>query len=91
MKKIKNLTENKDLINTFKRFKIRQYLNKTSLKKNFFYTSKFKSNFYLRFFFKHRNTLIFLKSRKIDFYRKHNLSFFKVILMFNNLYVYSKS
>lgn len=45
MKKVKNLTENKVLINTFKKFKLKNYLNKTFLKKNSFFLTKFKTNF----------------------------------------------
>lgn len=42
MKRVENLIKNKVLINTFKRFKIRSYLNKTLQKKrNRFFFSKY--------------------------------------------------
>ena len=42
MKKVKNLTENKALINTFKKLQIRTYLNKKFWKKKSFYLLKYK-------------------------------------------------
>jgi hypothetical protein len=42
MKKERNLIENKGLINTFKKFKLKNYLNKTFLKKKSFIFLKFK-------------------------------------------------
>jgi hypothetical protein len=47
MRKVKNLTENKDLINTFRKLKTKTHLNKINLKKNYFYYAKFcKNNFF---------------------------------------------
>ena len=48
MKKIKNLTEKKDLINTFKRFKFKNQKNKFFLKrkKSFFFVKFKKSSIY---------------------------------------------
>jgi hypothetical protein len=40
MKKVKNLTENKDLINTFKKFKNNNHVFKSTLKKKYFFLSK---------------------------------------------------
>lgn len=67
MKKEKNLIESKVLVNTFKRFKSKNYLNKSFLKKNLFYILKYKTtNLYRSLnFFK-----IFFK--KIGFLGKYN-------------------
>ena len=47
MKKVKNLTESKGLINTFRKLKTKSHLNKSNLKKNNFYYAKFcKKNFF---------------------------------------------
>lgn len=43
MKKIENLIEKKDLTNTSKKFKFKNYLNKSFLKKKSFFFFKFKS------------------------------------------------
>ena len=40
MKRVKNLTGNKDLINTFKKFKNKNHLFKSTLKKKYFSLSK---------------------------------------------------
>lgn len=40
MKRVKNLTERKGLINTFKRFKTKNHIFKSSLKKKYFTLSK---------------------------------------------------
>jgi len=43
MKKIENLIEKKDSINTFKKFKFKNYLNKSFLKKKSFFFFRFRS------------------------------------------------
>lgn len=48
MRKVKNLTENKDLINTFRKLKTKTHLHKTNLKKNHFYYSKFCKNAFFK-------------------------------------------
>ena len=48
MKKVKNSTENKDLINTFRKLKTKSHLNKTKLKKNNFYYAKFCKNYFFK-------------------------------------------
>jgi hypothetical protein len=41
MKRVKNLTENKDLINTFNKFKSKNHIFKSTLKKKYYFFSKF--------------------------------------------------
>ncbi len=66
MKKEKNLIENKVLINTFKKFKLKNYLNKTFLKKKSFIFLKFKNKKLIKVnFFK--NTL-YLNTLKLPTY-----------------------
>lgn len=74
MKKIKKLTENKDLINTFNKLKTRDSLNKKFFKKNCFIFNKFlilRKKYLLEEFFINNsfNKTIFYK--KI-FYRNFN-------------------
>jgi hypothetical protein len=100
MRKEKNWIENKDLINTFKKFKTRNLLNKTSLKKNSFFLRKFhkKKIFLKKFSWKNFLEKIFLKKfswknfKLVSFkYNVHNLQNTNVlhkITMFINLYFY---
>lgn len=43
MKKEKNLIENQGLINTYRKFRIKNYINKKNIKRRFFYFLKYKS------------------------------------------------
>lgn len=93
MKKEKNLTENKDLINTFKKSKIRVHLNKNKLRSFSFYLFKFNKINFFKIFLK-KNHVFF----KVNFSKKFilnkvflnnhsNLSkkpFINIILMFTN-------
>lgn len=99
MKKVKNLTENKGLINTFKKSKLKNYLNKASLKKKDFFLLKYKKNVFKKgFFFLNKNyfykntfkTYFFFNQKKLilNFNFKKNVFFFKTLLIFNNSYFY---
>jgi hypothetical protein len=79
MKKVKNLIENKDLINTFKKLKTRSYLNKKKLRINDFYYAKFCKNYFFKKKLK-RNNLLYLDSSKI----------FNSHVVINNLLVYNQ-
>lgn len=46
MRRVKNLIENKDLINTFKKFKTRIHLNKNSFRQNSFFFSKYTNVYF---------------------------------------------
>lgn len=93
MKKGKNLTENKGLINTFKKFKSKNHIFKSVLKKKYYFFTKFQQKIIIKnivpskkFFFKK----IFLPHLKpispstIKFFATNNLknNTFKKILMF---------
>lgn len=98
MKKVKNLTENKDLIITFKRSKIRGYLGKSFFKKKDFFFLKFRQSKYRHLFgffsktFFYKNIFHgFFFFEKSLFLKKDitiNNNHIKTILMFNNLYFY---
>ncbi len=100
MKKEKNLIESKVLINTFKKFKSRNHIFKSQLKKKYYFFSKFqhKSNLKIcTFFFKTwgskkncyiiSNESIFIVDRIINPCINKNFFFLKS-LMFINLYFY---
>ena len=55
MKKVKNLTENKDLINTFKKLKMRTNTSKSKLRKTYHYFFKFSKSTFIKIFFKSSN------------------------------------
>lgn len=93
MKKVKNLTENKVLINTFKRVKTRNYVSKSTLKKRSFFFLKYKAvkaknincnisikNFFNSLFAEHYVT----PSSKDSLYFKHH-KFLKSTVMFIKL------
>ncbi len=61
MKRVKNLTENKVLINTFKKLKIKIHLNKNFLKNFSFYLSKYNGLILLKFFKKNKFKFSFFK------------------------------
>ena len=61
MKKEKNLIENKVLINTFKKFKLKNYLNKTILRKKSFIFLKFKNKKLIKINFLRENSSILLR------------------------------
>lgn len=101
MKKVKNLTENKDLINTFKKSKLKNYLNKSILRKRDFFFLKYRQNKFCKFFKKLSkfslysstfNKLYTNYSIKNNFIKKSQFkktfNFFKTTLMFINLYFY---
>jgi hypothetical protein len=93
MKKVKNLTENKGLINTFKKLKTKLHLNKSSLKNSSFYLFKYGNLFFFKNYNKINTTNI-----KCVFFRKFlinkktikqnstyfNKSLVKITLMFIN-------
>lgn len=97
MKKGKNLTENKVLINTFKKLKLKNYLNKSFLKKKSFFLFKYKGVYLSKvkqFFFKNGCFIRFgvffqkfLHPGKIKTFLKKK-KILKKILMFTNLYFY---
>ena len=97
MKRVENLIENKDLINTFKKSKIKTYLNKSVLKKRSFFFLKFKSIQFKKltsFFFKKvQLTNIFQKpflktSLTANLKTNKHVDLFKSVLMFIKLYLY---
>ena len=67
MRKEKNLIENKGLINTFKKLKVRTNFNKSKLKKISFYFFKFNKLIFFKFFFKNKKKL------KVIFFKKYNI------------------
>ncbi len=93
MKKGKNLIENKGLINTFKKFKSKNHIFKSVLKKKYYFFTKFQQRIILnniipnkKVFFK-KLFLPYLKPilpRTIMFFTPYNLNnnTFKKILMF---------
>ncbi len=60
MRRVKNLIENKDLINTFKKFKSKLHHNKRFFKNSLFYTSKYNRVVFLKY-------NIYLESNKFKF------------------------
>ena len=94
MKRIKNLTESKDLINTFNKLKYRDFKNKAKLKKVGFFFKKylFEKVFLKKFFWKSFFEKVFLKKvfwkkpSHICFLSKKANMTFKMLLMFINLY-----
>ncbi len=101
MRRVKNLTENKDLINTFKKSKLKNYLNKSILGKKDFFFLKYRQNKFSKFF-KKLSKFFFYKvvfgklycnynEKSNPFKRKQfkgTFSFFKTTLMFIDLYFY---
>jgi len=92
MKKVKNLIENKGLINTFNKQKIGFYLNKAFSKKSNFYFLKYKNNNMLKHV--HFKKFFFLNlvrvKKKISLVKINNRIIFNVIFMFIILYFYKK-
>lgn len=91
MKKVKNLTENKGLINTFRKLKNRTHLNKNNFKNLSFYLFKYNKLILLRNFKKTKFKLIFLKkfflnktNLKHNLFSLDNKTFIAVTLMFIN-------
>lgn len=92
MKRVKNLTENKDLIITFKKSKLRGYLGKSFFKKKDFFFLKFRQPKYKHLFgffsktFFYKNVFhCFFFFEKSFFLKKvySNNNHIKTILMFN--------
>lgn len=92
MKRVKNLIENKGLINTFNKQKIGFYLNKAFSKKSNFYFLKYKDNNLLRVVFLKKNK--FFKSNQVkkdlSLIKISSKTVFNVIFMFITLYFYKK-
>ncbi len=84
MKKVKNSIENKDLINTFKKLKYRNFLNKSNSKKIGFFLKKFyiEKIFLKRFSWKYTQKYSFIKKNT----NKNN--FLLITTMFIKLYFY---
>ena len=92
MKRVKNLTENKGLINTFKRFKSKNHTLKAILKKKYFFFTKFQQNLILKkkIFFnkKYFNKILFVYFKyknphyNLLIIKNFKKNFFKKILMF---------
>ena len=93
MRKVKNLTENKGLINTFRKFKSKDHIFKSVLKKKYYFFTKFKQKIILNKTILSKKTflkkvfLLHLKpisSITTKFLTTTNLkkNFFKKILMF---------
>ena len=94
MKKVKKLIENKGLINTFKKIKLRIYLNKSFLAKNKFYLNKFKSdlffkkpNFRVKSFLYVDNNIITvrLNNNDVNFKLLNTLSYFIILYIYENI------
>ena len=85
MKKGKNLIENKGLINTFKKLKYKNFLNKTNSKKIEFFFKKFYNEkiFLKKFSWKKLENIKLFKTSTFT-----NNSICKVIIMFIKLYFY---
>ena len=85
MKKGKNLIENKGLINTFKKLKYKNFLNKTNSKKIEFFLKKFYNEkiFLKKFSWKKLENIKLFKTSTFT-----NNSICKVIIMFIKLYFY---
>jgi hypothetical protein len=101
MRKEKNLTENKGLINTFKKSKLKNYLNKSILGKRDFFFLKYRQNKFCKFFKKLSkfvlyknvfNNLYCSYNKKSNLFKKSQFkktsNFFKLTLMFIDLYFY---
>jgi hypothetical protein len=91
MKRVKNLTGNKVLINTFKKLKTRTHLNKNNLKNFSFYLIKYNRLVFLKFFKKTNLNCVFLKkfflnkvALKQSFFSTNNKPIANTILMFIN-------
>ena len=87
MKIVKNLIENKDLINTFKKLKKKNLFNKLTLNKKKFFLKKFSTEkvFLKKFFWKNLPNG-FKKTKNIKISGKNQL--FKKITMFIKKYFY---
>ncbi len=95
MRKVENLTENKGLINTFKKLKTRNYQSKSFFKKRDFFFLKFKQ-FNFSFFFKKisKNKYIYVNFKKtfnktdliFIFNNNRKTDILKTTLMFIKLY-----
>ena len=93
MKRVKNLTENKVLINTFKKLKTKIHLNKGGFKNSSFYLLKYNRFVFLKIGLTHTSSntsCIFLKKvllnsvdQKKNFINP-NRPFIKTTLMFIN-------
>ena len=92
MKRVKNLIENKGLINTFNKQKIGFYLNKAFSKKSNFYFLKYKNDNLLRVVFLKKNKFFKSNQVKKDFslIKISSKTVFNVIFMFITLYFYKK-
>ena len=97
MRKGKNLIENKVLINTFKKFKLKNNLNKSSLKKKSFFFLKYKA-VNLKLFFKtlknktpfpKTNKTLFIKNTLSTFLKKQNKNILKTFLILI-IFIFSK-
>ncbi len=93
MKRVKNLTENKVLINTFKKLKTKIHLNKSGFKNYSFYLLKYNRltpfRFKLPFSLKDSNYIFLNKTISTSTNQKKNYlnlskSFTKTLLMFIN-------
>lgn len=90
MKRVKNLTENKDLINTFKKIKTKTHLNKSNIKKVFYYFHKygkvvwFKKNFKNKFLEDVFFEKLKQKHKPIKLTYTYVTFFFKITTMFIN-------
>ncbi len=97
MKKVKNLIENKDLINTFKKSKTKNNLNKSILKKRTFFFLKYKCINLVKFvkIFNKNNQLKYIFNKPlslgcffVNINQIKNKNFLKTTLMFIKLYLY---
>lgn len=92
MKRVKNLTENKVLINTFKKLKTRVYLNKSKFRKNSFFFLKFGFFFTKRFFLQKQVNVLHLSNiaptKNLFTAGKPHL-LYKTLLLFN-IYIFIK-
>jgi len=98
MKKVRNSIESKDSINTFKKLKYRNFLNKSNSKKIEFFLKKFyiEKIFLKRFSWKDFLEKIFLKrfswkyTQRYNFFKKktNKNNFLLITVMFIKLYFY---
>jgi hypothetical protein len=93
MKRVKNLTENKVLINTFKKLKTKIHLNKGGLKNSTFYLLKYNRLVFFKAgltFIIRNSSSIFLKKLLLNSvnqkknFTNFNKPFIKTLLMFIN-------
>ena len=105
MNKEKNLIESKSLINTYKRFKFRNYLNKRTLRGRIFFFLKYKNvNLFKLIPHKYPGNLSKILLTKLVLYNSGNFqvtfitktiipqkSFIFTILNFIKLYFYNKT